>query len=324
MTDTATQQLRRVLALIPELADDEAHLIETLVDRLGVSRAMLLADLRALTERYDDPAGFVNEGIALFVEHDRVSLTSSHFRRPMRLTTGELHALELGLTMLEAECPPEECRATERARARLGAVVAKLPRDEGADALRHATLGASGSAGHLRVLRDALRARRKVRIAYRRGGSEAATPRVVCPYALVVASGMWYAVALCEEAVGVRVFRLDRVESAESLEDGYAVPATFSVADVVRKGRVLHGDASRTMTVRYSPRIARWIAEREGRALDGDGSLTVEHPLLDVDWGVRHVLQYGPDAEVLSPSAVREELVRRLEGMNASSVRPPS
>jgi predicted DNA-binding transcriptional regulator YafY len=43
----------------------------------------------------------------------------------------------------------------------------------------------------------------------------------------------------------------------------------------------------------------------------------VEHPLADTDWAVRHVLQYGPDAEVLEPAAVREEIVRRLQGMMA-------
>jgi hypothetical protein len=50
------------------------------------------------------------------------------------------------------------------------------------------------------------------------------------------------------------------------------------------------------MKVKYSPKIARWIAEREGVELDADGSLTIEHPLADQEWGVRHVLQYGPDA----------------------------
>jgi predicted DNA-binding transcriptional regulator YafY len=69
------------------------------------------------------------------------------------------------------------------------------------------------------------------------------------------------------------------------------------------------------MRLRYSPRIARWIAEREGKSLAEDGSLTLEHPLADRDWAVRHVLQYGPDVTVLEPAAVREAVVRRLEGI---------
>ena len=35
----------------------------------------------------------------------------------------------------------------------------------------------------------------------------------------------------------------------------------------------------------------RWIAEREGKPLDEDGSLTMEHPLADLDWAVWHLPQ---------------------------------
>ena len=65
--------------------------------------------------------------------------------------------------------------------------------------------------------------------------------------------------------------------------------------------------------------MARWIAEREGRATEADRSLVIEHPLADWEWAVRHVLQYGPDAEVLGPVSVRAELKRRLRAVLASS-----
>jgi predicted DNA-binding transcriptional regulator YafY len=71
--------------------------------------------------------------------------------------------------------------------------------------------------------------------------------------------------------------------------------------------------------VRYSPRIARWIAEREKVPLDDDGSLTLEHPLADEEWAVRHVLQYGPEAEVLAPASVRAAVVRTLEKIIAGA-----
>ena len=66
------------------------------------------------------------------------------------------------------------------------------------------------------------------------------------------------------------------------------------------------------MKVKYSPRIARWIAEREEGETAGDGSFVVDHPLADLDWAVRHVLQYGPEAEVLEPESVRAAIKARL------------
>jgi predicted DNA-binding transcriptional regulator YafY len=78
------------------------------------------------------------------------------------------------------------------------------------------------------------------------------------------------------------------------------------------------GDAG-TVTIRYSPAIARWIAEREGRELEAGGGLTLELPCADTDWAVRHVLQYGPDAEVLAPAEIRMAVRQRLDAMEKDS-----
>ena len=69
------------------------------------------------------------------------------------------------------------------------------------------------------------------------------------------------------------------------------------------------------MRVRYGPRIARWIAEREGTPIEADGSTVVEHEAITEDWAVRHVLRYGPDAEILEPAALRAAVARRLADM---------
>jgi len=157
--------------------------------------------------------------------------------------------------------------------------------------------------------------RRKLRIRYRGGAKTETTERTIRPYALVVASGAWYAISHCELVNAVRSFRLDRVEAIEETREAYDIPATFSVDEHLNDRKVLRVGEPRRMRVRYSPRVARWIAEREGLAVAVDGSLTMDHPLVDVQWGVRHVLQYGPDAEVLEPADVRDELTRRLAGL---------
>jgi predicted DNA-binding transcriptional regulator YafY len=127
---------------------------------------------------------------------------------------------------------------------------------------------------------------------------------------------MWYVIAYCEASDGLCVFRADRIETSAQLSDRYEIPATFSVRETLREGRALQVDTPASgMTVRYSPRIARWIAEREGRDLSPDGSLTIEHPLADPEWGVRHVLQYGPEAEVLEPESLRDEIRHRLSSL---------
>ena len=163
-----------------------------------------------------------------------------------------------------------------------------------------------------------MREHRKARITYRRSGADEATTRVVRLYAIVPASGMWYAVAYCESSEGLRVFRMDRVEEAAVLDDRYEIPGDFSVRETLRAGKALKTELPPAgMKVRYSARIARWIAEREGVEPDDDGSITIEHPLADAEWGRRHVLQYGPDAEVLEPVELRDEIASVLKTMSA-------
>jgi proteasome accessory factor C len=152
-----------------------------------------------------------------------------------------------------------------------------------------------------------------VRLTYRKADAEEPSSRVVCPYGIVFANGMWYAVAQCESSEGIRIFRLDRVEQVEPLEARYDSPRGFSIDAMVKDGRAFQSAEAGTLRVRYSPRIARWIAEREGKQVAADGSLVMDHPLADRDWAVRHVLQYGPDAEVLEPDEVRAAIVGRLQ-----------
>lgn len=311
MTSTAATQLSRILHLIPRLADGEAHDLAAVAGEVGADRKVVLRDIQSISERFEAPGGFV-EGLQIYLDADgKVSILPNHFLRPMRLTRGELCALELGLAMLRAERPAEERAALEGARKRLREVISRLPDTDVGDH-RVAELAAAGSLERLRELREAHRTGHKVRLTYRKGGEETASHRVICPYAIVFTSGMWYAVAHCESSDGVRFFRLDRVDGVELLDARYTRPKAFSVDDVMPDGKAFRTEGAGTLRLRYSPAIARWIAEREGKALADDGSLVLDHPLADIDWAVRHVLQYGPDVTVLEPAEVRDEIVRRL------------
>lgn len=315
MSDNAASQLRRLLQVIPRLADGAEHPIAELAADAGVALGTLLEDLASITERFDAPGGFV-EGVQVTVSERTVSIVSNHFLRPMRLTMAELCALELGLSVLRRERPPEEQAAIERALERLRGVITRLPANEAYAGLRVAELPVPGYAQtSLATIRQAMRARERVRLVYRRGGDADATARVIAPYSLAFANGAWFVVAYCSRSEGIRVFRVDRIEAATATGERFELPEDFSVDALVAEGRILTGDTGNAMTVRYGPRVARWIAEREGLALAADGSLTMRHPLLDREWAVRHVLQYGKDAEVVEPAEVRQRVAARLEEM---------
>ena len=87
--------------------------------RAGVDALTLLDDLRVLTEREDEPGGFV-EAVSILFDERTVSVHSPHFGRPTRITLPELCALELGLAILGGAAAADE-RVRDRSGARASA-----------------------------------------------------------------------------------------------------------------------------------------------------------------------------------------------------------
>lgn len=193
-----------------------------------------------------------------------------------------------------------------------------MPSNERYEGTRYAELAVTGSAEHLTRLRQVYRARRKAVIRYRGGNASESGDRIICPHAIVFADQMWYVVALCDDSLA-RFFRLDRVQAVSVLEETFESDDS-ALQRVMEQGRAFALDTARRMTVRYSPTIAGWIAEREGVKPADDGSVTLEHPLADDGRAIRHVLQYGPDAELLDPPELRTLLAQRLDTMLETTI----
>ncbi len=312
---TAAARFRRLTTLLPRFAERDTQRLDELAAECGVPVAQLSADLQALADRFDDPGGFV-EGVAVMIEGDRVSVRTDHFRRPMRLTVAELCALELGLALLEREQDGGDPLPTTELRERLATLITRLPQDRAYDGLRDGALAHPDQARAVPRLRDALRRHRVVELQYQKSHDEAAQPRTMRPYALRFSRGAWYLSGWCERSDGLRLFRCDRIVSVTITDREHEVPANFSPDQLMVDGKVFHaGEPTPQLTVRYSPGIARWIAERDGGLLETDGSALRTMPLADREWAIRHVLQYGPDAQIVSPVELREELRERLRRM---------
>jgi predicted DNA-binding transcriptional regulator YafY len=249
-------------------------------------------------------------------EEESLSVVTPHFRRPMRLSMRELCALELGLSIVRREWPIEERPAIDRALERLRGVITRLPTNEMLEGVLAADAHAPGDE-HLPAIRQGITGHRKLRLAYRSGASTETRERTIEPYRLVFASGMWYLVARADGGDDVRFFRLDRVESVVITDERFEPSDALQADSALNEGRMFSAEASDEMIVRYSARIARWIAEREDGEHRTDGSFVVRHPLGDLNWGVRHVLQYGVDAEALAPPELRRAIVEALDRMEA-------
>ncbi len=174
----------------------------------------------------------------------------------------------------------------------------------------------------LATLRRARERRQPCRFGYLKPGGEAPEIRRLHCYALVHAEGAWYAAGRDPDADGHRNFRVDRVLGiAPDGEAGtFEIPEDFDPGALLEGARLFQppedGEVAE-VEIRYGPRVVPWVREQWDGEADGDGCYRVRHPVGDPDWVVRHVLQYGPDAEVVGPPEMRavvREAAERMPG----------
>ena len=317
---TAQNQLDRILHILPRAGRPGGATYQELAEALAVTRDQVVRDVEEVTAReYYHPAGSATD-VRVGLSEDRVSVwTSGQFERPARLTLREAAALHLGMSLLGAERDdPELLAALEDVENRLTWAGADKAAKETASTIM--VTGDPGATDALRALvAEAAKERRRCRLEYLKPDAPEPEPRTVDPYLVAYSDGAWYLIGHCRDRGEPRVFRVDRIMEAERLDDPFEPPPDFDPADYlsdyVSDGRIFRADDEIEVEVRYGARVARWLIERgEGEAAE-DGSVVVRHAVADPGWVVRHVLQYGADAEVLGPPEVRAMVRNAAEGI---------
>lgn len=323
---SASERLGRLLHILPAASREEGVALEALARELDVDPSTILSDLTEVTARsYYHPAGS-GEDIQIRLESDRVSVwTTGAFQRPVKLSPLETFCLALGLRQPEggrtvggegtasyggsADFPEGE--------ALLGRVEAHLVSGEIPDeALEgvHAAAAAPDPDGVRELVMTAARECIACRVRYLKPGDPEPRDRLIHPHVVAHAEGRWYVVGWCETSGGGRAFRLDRIVDARLTSRGFEPSADdVDVEAFLQGGRVYHGHQETEVLVRYSPVVARWVAEWAPAPEPGeDGDLVVRHRVADPEWMVRHVLTYGGEAEVVEPEEVRRMVAAAL------------
>jgi proteasome accessory factor C len=318
--DTAADQLERILHILPAAARRDGVPIETLAAELGVDAATVLRDIEHVTARaFYHPAGAV-ETFSILLDGRTLEMHAAHeFKRPVCLNPREALALGLGLRSMAADADTER-RAeiiafASRVEAELSAPTTDARRDPGSGAMTP-TGGeddvdyeefalAFDDDGFRGVIADAIDMQRLCTILYLKPGDAAPEHRSIAPYRLMHAEGTWYVAAWDVLRQGLRFFRMDRVLNADVSEAAAPELPVEALDALLSRGVAYSAADDVEVRVRYSPRVAPWVAERAAAPLETDGSIVLYHRVADIRWIVRHVLQYGGDAVVEAPDEAR-------------------
>src|SRR4051795_13258011 len=239
---------------------------------------------------------------------------SDNFARPARLLPVEAKALVAAIDLIGEHLPQGALRS---AREKIVAALGADPTEQG---LQIASSGGDDSS-IARVASEAINRRRLLRLEYYKANEDEFSERTVEPYALINGREGWYVACFDPAKDDVRHFRLDRIKTAEVLEQSFEPrPEVDPAADVEGWPRTGEVEASRTARLWISPERARWAREERTVVQDlEDGALIVELSFAGEDWLVREVLKEAGDAAVLEPPAAREAVRRAVARLQVAA-----
>ena len=231
----------------------------------------------------------------------------------LALTLGLLAARKLGLAVhapgVEGALAKVERVAPETVRRRVRAVEETLVwdfRDQ---------IESRPDPGVVLTLSVAAREQKRVAMRYRReGGRE--TDREFDPYGLVCRRGLWYTIGYCHLRGGTRLFRLDRVANATTLEEWFTRPAGFdALTEVLRSLGSVPRHFPLEVILHTTLEHARSRISAEMAVLDElpDDRLLLRGYTHNPDWMARMLASLGCGLEIRQPLELRDSLLQHAE-----------
>lgn len=330
----AKDQVARLLTLVPYLHQRGAVELEVASQALGVPVAQLVKDLKVLL-MCGLPGGFPDDLIDVdldVLEPESVGgeegessteagkrpngvirvSNADYLARPLRLTATEASALIVALRALRASADSETAPIVDRALVKLETAAA-----EGAAPAAHIDPGVSTDdvASLRRDLSAAIASNCQVRLTYWVPSRDEESERIVDPIAVVTTNGFDYLDAWCHSAEAPRLFRLDRIHRANTLDS--SIPAPRTARDLTENIFGLTPESATLVTLRLAPE-ARWVPEYypvERIRQRPKGGLEIDLLVGDEQWLERLLLRLAPAAQVVAPASLAN---RFIESANAT------
>lgn len=300
------RRLPRLLALVPYFIARPGISLAAAAADLGVSEKDLRKDIDLLTlcglPGYG-PGELIDIDFTLLEERGEVEIWfDANLDRPVRFSAKEALSLVVALQTL-AETPGLVDRElVTRTLAKVEAVYGK-PVNDGTVAV------ALGREARLTpLLRKAVEDKRAVALSYYTAARDDKTERVVDPLHVITVDGRTYLQAWCRQAEGIRLFRADRIDAAELLDEPAKPPEDLEIPELVEgifRPAAEHPFVELLLAPSYAWVADYYVAEQIEPRPDG---LCVGLRVADLTWVKGLVLGSGGEVSVLSPAQLADDI----------------
>ena len=306
----------RLMGILLELQARGELRAEDLAGTFEVSVRTIYRDVEALSETGVPIVATPGKGYRLM---------EGYFLPPLSFTADEAALLLLGGELVRDRVDPLLRKVAEEGLRKLAGV---LPPDRRAEMERRrqgmffASIAGQANDRRLVLARRAVDERRVVRLVYHALRREQPDPRDVEPIRLVHISDAWYLAGYCRLRQDSRLFRLDRIDRLEVLEEQYTLSARHALTDRYAPDMTEHPE----VRVRFDRDVLRWVQERQPFTFlredrDAQGPVFV-YALRDATELVAWLLSWGRAVEVLSPDWLRDHLAEEAMAIAARHAAP--
>jgi proteasome accessory factor C len=304
------ERLPRLLALVPYLQAHDGVAIEQAAADFGITEDQLRRDLQLLW-MCGLPGHSPGDLIDLSFDGDSVSVIfDAGMSRPLRLTAEEALPLVVALRTL-AEMPGVTDRdAVERALAKVESAAS------GSVDAETVAVQLDRVSALIPVLQGAIDKGRALALRYYTATRDETTDRVVDPMRLFEMDGRAYLEAWCRRAEGMRVFRVDRIDKADVLDEAANPPPDAELRDL-SEGVFTPAPEHLLAVLRVDPAYA-WVADyylSDSETVESDGRRRISVRVADPAWVRALALGSAGHVEVLSPEWLAESI--RDEALSA-------
>jgi predicted DNA-binding transcriptional regulator YafY len=163
--------------------------------------------------------------------------------------------------------------------------------------------------GVLPTLRRAILGMQLVVVRYAGPSTEEPVTRMLCPYGLLYGGRGWL-VAHVDGLPEMRLWRLDRIVSADLLDRGFQRREDFSLSDYAAQSSGVFQEEPIDVVLRFTPKAAedaeRWLLHpSQSMTREPDGSLIVRFRAGGIREMCWHLFTWGTAVTVLAPDALR-------------------
>ena len=173
------------------------------------------------------------------------------------------------------------------------------------------------AAGVLPTLRRAILGMQPVVVRYAGRDAEEPATRILCPYGILYGGRGWL-VAHVENLPEMRLWRLDRIVSADRLERCFLRRDDFSLAEYAARSFGVFQEEPIDVVLRFTPEAAEdaagWVFHPTQKIERfSDGRLEVRFCAGGMDEMCWHLFTWGTWVTIVAPSCLRERLARSTQ-----------